>query len=264
MLEEVTVIITGDHSQSCTKPAQEDAGIDLSSVLEQYRIVDAGAPWDNGEQLMICPNLRVAQIYLRRDLELDRDRIVELLLQDSRVDQVLWRTGQVAEEVSWYHVASELGQISFRQAEAEGRDDAVVDDFGNWWSFQGDLRVVGAQCHEGRRIEFFDYPNAFERIVGGFDQRYTGDLWVTAKLGFEFSLPRTSIYDAGGSHGSLHRQDSLSPLIVAGYGITGPVPNQCRSVDVAPLCSSLLGHPMPDTDGDLSVFHDMVAERVRK
>ena len=43
----------------------------------------------------------------------------------------------------------------------------------------------------------------------------------------------------GGSHGSLHREDSTSPLIVVGTDLE--LPESTRLTDVEPLCLALLG-----------------------
>lgn len=255
MLKEVTVLITGDHSQSPTRERSANPGIDLTKVLADYRIVDAGQAWDNGDQLMICPNLRVAQIYLRKELELEIERIAARLLEDERVDQVMWRSRVDGNQPSLYHVRTRRSTFAFHRSRDTNGDESVVDDYGNRWVVQGELAAVDAHVDEQQRIRYATYPNALERIAGGFDRRFTGDLWVTAHVGYEFTLPRTDIYDAGGSHGSLHRDDSLSPLIVAGHGQDIVIPQECRSIDIAPLCAHLLGTQLTSADGNMAMFH---------
>ncbi|MCA9070109.1 MAG: hypothetical protein KDA84_14350, partial [Planctomycetaceae bacterium] len=83
------------------------------------------------------------------------------------------------------------------------------------------------------------YPNAFERIATSFFE-VTGHLWVTARLGKEFCLPETGA-NSKGSHGSLHREDSTAPLIVAGLPDGLDLPERMRAVDIAPLCMEILG-----------------------
>jgi hypothetical protein len=86
-----------------------------------------------------------------------------------------------------------------------------------------------------------DYPNAFERITGILNLEDSGHLMVTAWPGYEFKIPRTSVHGGGGSHGSLHAQDSIVPLLIAGAPDGIALPPYPRTVDVAPICLKVLG-----------------------
>lgn len=90
-------------------------------------------------------------------------------------------------------------------------------------------------------IQFSEYPNAFERIKSAIDLENSGHLFVTAQIGHEFGLSTTSVHTAGGSHGALHAGDSIVPLITAGIPAGITLPKNPRTVDVAPLCLSILG-----------------------
>ena len=84
------------------------------------------------------------------------------------------------------------------------------------------------------------YPNAFERIACILSLKNSGHLMVTARPGYEFKLPRTSVHGGGGSHGSLHAQDSVVPLLIAGAPDGIKMPLHPRTVDVAPVCLNVL------------------------
>ena len=99
-------------------------------------------------------------------------------------------------------------------------------------------------------IEFGQYPNAFERVVGVLELEQSGELWVTAKPGCEFEVPGGKAHVAGASHGALHALDSYSPVIVAGGGAKRTLPRDLRSIDLAPLCMDLLGLKMRYAVGD--------------
>ena len=71
--------------------------------------------------------------------------------------------------------------------------------------------------------------------------RLGGHLWATSHPGYEFCLESTHIHAGGGSHGSLHVLDSVSPLWVAGPPEGLAIPNQARAVDVVPICLDALG-----------------------
>jgi hypothetical protein len=117
----------------------------------------------------------------------------------------------------------------------------VEDEYGNRWAWEGDLSAVEGRVDEAKCLTCGDYPNAFERISSAMQEAKSGHLWVTALPGYEFCLPHVSIHVGGGSHGALHKGDSLSPLIVAGGPDQLGLPKTPRSIDIAPLCLRLLG-----------------------
>ncbi len=249
MLEDYAILITGDHSQS-DLPSSREAAIHLNEVLKEFQLVKAGALWQNGDDVMICPNMRAAQLYLRHDSWDARTRIIECLKECDGVDQVMWCStnegvngcGKVI-----FHVATlDRGTISFSLADpADGKG---IDDFGASWNWTGELGAIHAILDSEGRIRFDEYPNAFERIAAAFF-RQSGTIWVTAKLGREFCLPETSCYE-GGSHGSLHALDSISPLIAAGMPTALKLPEKMRSVDIVPLCLKLLDLESPRQLGE--------------
>lgn len=239
------VLVVGDHSQSDLIADEDARGIDVNDVLKGFDLVDAGADWTDDSQIMACPNMRSCQFYLRRGYLSKRDEIVRQLLNETRVDQVIWReSGGVDPEGnnagSSYHVATEgRGRMRFARANGQAAGRKVSDDFGNHWRVEGDLSAVDARV-ENDCLRFANYPNALERIATCFHQPTSGDLWATAQPGYEFVLPGTEVH-AAGSHGSLHELDSLAPLICAGFPSNIEVPKPVRTVDVVPLCKQLLG-----------------------
>lgn len=242
MLADVAVVITGDHSQ--TDMLDEERGrVDLEEVLHGFELVGAGESWDGNDELMVCSNMRAAQIYLRPGYWPRRDRIVEQLLAEQRVDQVILRCDLEGTQETEYCVATrDRGTLRFRIAPHDG--SAAQDQYGGRWIWDGNLEAVGGSVDGAARLRFAEYPNAFERIAGSFRDDVGGDLWVTARPGCELHTPRTS-YHPGGSHGALHIMDSEIPLILAGAPDHVVLPDQPRTVDVAPLCLAILGIPSP-------------------
>ena len=222
-LEHLTVVITGDHSQSAMK--EEDAGIPLDEMLKDFKVAPSGS-WPDDCRLKVCPDMRTAQLYFREKAVLDE--VLACLLDDPRVDQVLWRNQ------GGFQVARGEARLSFRPG------DQIGDAYQGRWDFEGDLSAVDASLRDGQ-LEYGDYPNALERIVGGLDNREGGHLWVTSRPGYEFKTGDTSIHGGGGSHGSLHHLDSTSPLFVAGYPGSLKLPDITRAVDVTPICMGSLG-----------------------
>lgn len=110
----------------------------------------------------------------------------------------------------------------------------------NCWHWTGDLATVDGEVDAAGVLRFGDYPNAFERIAKVFDDEFSGDLWLTCKPGHEFKLDGIRVHP-NGSHGSLHADDSFSPLILSGFDDSLMPKRTPRSVDVTPLCLSILG-----------------------
>lgn len=245
-LDHYAVLVTGDHSQSdMPDGGAAEQGIDLTEILSDYQIVPAGKNWSDGDELMVCPNMRAAQIYSDEGSDaVRRGELVRQLLKEPRIDQVLWTEDEP--NGRQFHVATaDRGTLRFRRVSASVEADGT-DIYGNSWVWDGDLQTIDARCSGSGEIEYGVYPNALERIAGGFSP-VSGDVWLTCRLGTEFRVPETELHP-GGSHGSLHELDSTAPLIVAGVPSDIQVPQNPRIVDVAPLCMQILGVPTQDKD----------------
>ncbi len=242
MLKEFCIIITGDHSQDDIHPDGAVAGIRLNELLTDLALVQPGEPWDQPDHLMVCPDMRIVQIYMRHPSLEKIEPIAARLLTDRRVDQVIWcecEQDQSKEPAAYYVATADRGRLRFWPGEAG--PNTARDQYGHSWSWQGDLGPVSGHLSAANILTFREYPNAFERIAQGVSCRNSGHIWATARPGYEFQLPYTSIHAGGGSHGSLHVGDSTVPLLLAGApaGIELPAPS--RTVDVKPLCLSILG-----------------------
>ncbi len=238
MLEEVAIVVTGDHSQSPL--SKDDPGINLDEVLTDFPLVPAGTTWQTDEDVMVCTNLRSAQIYFRRPHHDDDEhlrQVVRSLKQCPQIDQILWRNGSEGDWV--YHIQSPYCEPLVFSSDASRFSKSARDVYGNTWSWDGELTVVDGKTNADGVLEFRDYPNAFERIANAFFEQ-TGDVWITASPGWEFVVPGVNPHP-GGSHGTLHADDSTSPLIVAGAPAEFAFPEHPRSVDVAGICCRLLG-----------------------
>ncbi|HEX9924543.1 MAG TPA: alkaline phosphatase family protein [Anaerolineae bacterium] len=239
MLEECCVVLTGDHAQSDILVDTDTAGIRLDQILADFSLAEAGKPWAGDNELVVCPNLRMAQIYFKQSGLDQLEHVVTQLLDDDRIDQVIWRANLFGQTEQGYHVATaDRGKLHFWPGDTGPQ--MAADQQGCPWSWDGDLTAIGGQVSAGS-LTFPDYPNAFERIAGGLECQTGGQLWATAQPGSEFCLPETSIHAGGGSHGSLHALDSIVPLLLAGAPPGVTLPAHPRTVDVMPLCLNILG-----------------------
>ena len=243
-LEETAILITGDHSQSDTLEDDDERSIDFDQVLSDFSLVAAGTEWGEGEQVMACPNMRAAEIYIRDGADA-RERVIRALLAEPRIDQALWAEPSSGRAESFHVATHDRGRLVFQPG--AGRSETGRDAFGGQWSWDGDLAAVDGDLNEGE-LRFGDYPNAFERIAGAFFDE-AGQILLTARLGHEFVLPGTTSHP-GGSHGSLHRIDSTSPLITAGLPDDVVIPDPARTVDVVPLMLQSLNIPFSYAPGE--------------
>jgi len=246
VLADTVIIITSDHGHCDILPDGARAVIRLDRLLANYRQAALGRAWDRRDEVMICPNMRAAQIYVRKAEPQTIEAIASAVLEDARVDQVMWRTGLTRPGAEGYTVSTNRGRLEFARAAGSG---SGTDVFGGNWTWTGDAAAL-ALHQDGPAILFDDYPNAFERIAGALDLDKSGEIWVTAKAGCEFEVPGGEAHVGGASHGALHTLDSLSPVIVAGGSAQHTLPRHMRLVDIAPLCMQILGIPMRYRVGD--------------
>ena len=241
------VVVTSDHAHCEILRSRTDASIDLHAVLGDFKQAQLGRPWRDGDEVMICPNMRAAQIYVRDTSAHAIARVVRTCLLEPRVDLVMSKA--TTADGTTYIVCGPSGRLEFwlgdpnrRSGEQRLAASSGKDAFGamGWW--RGDLETLRLTA-DGATLDSSEYPNAFERIAGALDARQSGEVWVTAQPGCEFDVPGGEPHVGGGSHGALHALDSLCPVIVAG-ATTTRLPRDMRSVDIAPLCMAALGLKM--------------------
>jgi hypothetical protein len=132
-------------------------------------------------------------------------------------------------------IASERGELRF----APGGD--LVDLRGGRWSVDGELAAIGARVEDGRLLSD-EYPNPLARAWSALTCPTAGDVLLSAGPGWEFVDWGGAAHVGGGSHGSLHRSDSLAPLLWCG---TGPERADARAQwtleDVLPMATAHFG-----------------------
>jgi hypothetical protein len=234
-MADTCVIVTSDHGH-CEILADRDAAvIELHHVLEDFRQAELARPWRECDEIMICPNMRAAQIYLRQPIATQVEKVAHASLRDGRVDLAVWKAERSG-RTQPYHAIGERGQLTFWRG--TGGDAAAQDPWGNVWSWRGEIDVLQMQ-RDGGSVASAEYPNAFERLAGVLDLEKSGEIWVNARPGCEFEVPGGKAHCGGGSHGGLHALESLSPVIAANMPVA--LPKQMRSIDLAPLIRQVLG-----------------------
>jgi hypothetical protein len=161
---------------------------------------------------------------------LDPERRTELAAKIGRelnavegVDVVMWLEGEEAV------VVSERGELRFS---AGGE---LSDERGGTWSVEGAFEALALSVDDGR-VTSASYPDALERVWSALRCPNSGDVLASAGGGYEFTDWGGVAHVGGGSHGSLHRGDSLGVLLFSG---TGPrkkdAPELWRIRDVTPM-----------------------------
>ncbi len=223
-LSEHAVVICSDHSQAPVEQRirLDQAFEDFAVALPSGRAADSEAP---APEVALSPAQRSAMIYVldpdRRDQLLRRslDAIAEL----DGVDLAMWLDGDEAV------IRGRRGELRF----APGGE--LRDLRGECWSVDGELGVLRAEVQDDQLL-CTEYPDPLGRVWASLHCPNAGDVLLSAAPGYEFVDWGGSAHVGGGSHGSLHRSDSLATLLWCG---TGPSSRDARAQwslrDIAPM-----------------------------
>jgi predicted AlkP superfamily pyrophosphatase or phosphodiesterase len=218
-LEDHAVIVMSDHSQIAVVDR-----VNLGVALAEFDVLSPLDARPGSREIAVCPSQRSAQVYV-----LDDDRRDELTVAVARaleevegVDLIVRRTGEGSREaVVW----SARGELRF----APGGD--LTDARGGSWSVEGDLDALALDVADGR-VGSASYPDGLGRLWSALESPTTGDVLLSAGGGYEFVDWGGVAHVGGGSHGSLHRGDSLGALVFAGVEV--PQREQWSIADVTP------------------------------
>lgn len=230
-LDTHAVIVTSDHSQAAVEER-----IRLDRAFTDFDVATQTAASTIGAEVALSPGQRSAMVYVldeeRRQPVLERALSAVEFLEG--VDLVLWLAGAGRDEAV---VRSGRGELRF----APGGE--LEDERGETWSLEGEPAALGLSIDDGR-ITSAEYPAALSRIWSALSCATAGDLLLSAAPGYEFVDWGGADHVGGGSHGSLHRSDSLGALMWCG---TGPPSRQsCEQWmlhDVAPMVCEHFGAP---------------------
>lgn len=214
-LEQCIFIVISDHGQTRIGK-EEEYNIDLDQLLESFHVLQLGEEVQDHD-VVVCNNERMAYIY---PLQSDKQQpILEKLQSESRIDIIAWKKGQGV-------VAKEGGSEREVYFEPSG---SYVDAYGSSWNIEGEWTVLDLSFHEGT-LEYGDYPDVLARLYGALYSQDIPMIVVNARPRYEFLSRLYPTHLNGGSHGSLHKYDSVIPLIVAGTDC--PVHEPPRLVDL--------------------------------
>jgi Type I phosphodiesterase / nucleotide pyrophosphatase len=225
-LEEHAVIVMSDHSQTPV-----ETGINLADVLADARVLTPSHPAPTEAELAACPSARSAMVYALDDGRRDElvARAADTLLEADGVELVITRDN---------------GEAVVRSAEGElrfGPGDDLADLRGQRWAVGGDEAVLELNTSAGG-VWSETYPDALGRLWSALECPHSGDVLASAELGYEFVDWGGADHVGGGSHGSLHRDDSEGVLLLC--GLEPPERAQWSLADVTPLVLQHFGVPL--------------------
>ena len=225
-LEQHAVIVMSDHSQTAVEQA-----INLAEVFEDARVLTPGDVAPTEAELAACPSARSAMVYALDEARREQlvRRAVDTLTEVDGVDLVVTR--EDGEAV----VRSGRGELRFRP----GGD--LTDARGRRWTLRGEEAALELSTGAGRsRATPIRTPSA------GSGRRSRARTRVTCSC--PRSLDSSSWTGAerdhvgGGSHGSLHRDDSEGVLLLC--GLDAPEREHWSLGDVTPLVLEHFGVPL--------------------
>ncbi len=124
------------------------------------------------------------------------------------------------------HVWSRRGELRF----APGGE--LEDRRGGRWRVEGELAALELEA-EGGGVGSHAYPDALPRLWSALACVQSGDVLASGTPGYEFADWGGADHVGGGSHGSLHRDDSEGVLLAAGLAL--PERASWSLADVTPL-----------------------------
>jgi hypothetical protein len=225
-LEEHAVIVMSDHSQTAV-----ESGVNLTEVLADASVLTPSHPAPAEAELAACPSARSAMVYALDDGRRDElaARAADTLLESDGVELV---------------IARDDGEAVVRSAEGELRfapGDNLADLRGQRWRVRGDEAVLELNTSAGG-VWSETYPDALGRLWSALACPHAGDVLASAELGYEFVDWGGADHVGGGSHGSLHRDDSEGVLLLC--GLEPPERAQWSLADVTPLVLQHFGVPL--------------------
>jgi hypothetical protein len=219
-------IVLGDNGQAWIEKDRNKALIDLRKLLKTYRIPKLKDRITSSDEVILCTNERMCFIYT-----LDSDRILlenlaKTLQKDERIDVIAWKKDNSILVTS----GIQDGKLLFHPS------GDFVDEYGQSWSIKGYTAILHLSINKNV-ISYGVYPDALARLYTTFFSHEGDYLVVNAKPGYEFLAESSPTHVGGASHGGLHEQDSLVPMIVTG---TDTKPKNLRILDIKDWILSLI------------------------
>jgi len=225
-LESHAVVLTSDHAQTAVEHALPLA----DELAADWGVLQPNTDRPEEAEIAVSPTSRAGAVYI---LETGRrhggihERARLRLRELDGVDLVAWladeqgtpllRSGVGLPETAAVEAVVERGDREFRFRPG----GQLRDVRGNNWWVSGEPEALEADVTSGR-FESDQYPDALARLWSALTSPHAGDILISATEGYECVDWGGISHVGGGSHGSLGRGDSLSPVLFVGCGPDEP------------------------------------------
>lgn len=210
-------IVYGDSGQNAILNDRNTSLIKLNLLLEKYRIWNVKEPIDDQDDLVLAVNERMAYINLVSE-KISFSEIISELKKEARIGFIAWKENDVNHVVA----AGSDEKLTFSP------NGKYTDLYNQSWALNGAGSVLNLTLNDQNEIQYGDYPDALARLYGALNSHEGRFVVVDAKPGYEFIGKHSPTHEGGGGHGSLHKDDSLTPLIIVGTEVK---PQYNRLVD---------------------------------
>lgn len=211
-------IVMGDSGQVSMDTVRKKALIDLKQLLRSYRIMNLKEGVKDDDQIVLGINERMTFVYSLDSTQLPLSTIAKTLQKDDRIDVIAWNEKEAIHVIS----GVKAGELVFQT------NGDYMDPYGQSWSVRGDLEILDITFKNNAMV-YDTYPDALSRLQSAFASHEGSYLVIHAKPGFEFIGESSPTHVGGASHGGMHKQESLVPMIVTG---TSSAPEHLRIVDL--------------------------------
>jgi hypothetical protein len=242
-LTDYALILMADHAQTAV---HRELPI-IAGLEERWRVLQPSEDRPEGADLAVSPTARAANVYLLsgNGSAPAHDEVREAVETMEGADLVAYLavdgTPLVREAPG---PPPDRAEAVVRRGGVELRfrpGDALTDLRGRGWELGGDPATLDLEVSDDH-LRSESYPDALGRLWSALCAPNSGDLLVSATLGYECVDWGGTSHVGGGSHGSLHRGDSLGPLLFCGCGPESPDERDQWSLrDVAPVVAAHFG-----------------------
>lgn len=225
-LEETIFLVVGDHGSDQQRSSRDNISIDLDSLFAEYDIAPLGERVGTGD-LAFGVNQRMVYVY-----DVHNKGLIPLLADRARLDERIALCAWQEEEWIVVNHPESLDNFRFK------KDGLWTDKYEQSWNIDGNENIVGIQVDETRKeIKYTDYPDVLNQLFTAMHSHPTSKVILVAKPSHNFIAEGIPVHPDGGEHGGLHKNDTLTSLIVAG---TEQYPQNLRLVDLKKYIVNLL------------------------
>lgn len=244
-LERFAVLLCADHGQ--TQVEQHTTLEDVFDDVKLYRGARV-TPDASTCDLAVIGSNRVAMAYRTRQrhhgVKEDHGEPADRWIAERACESPASDLAMFIDDGELVVLNGQGGELRATRAPGRGTRtlrSALSGDELDRWEVSGDRELLDLRLDDGV-LGYGNYPDALQRIWSAVSCVNTGDVLVSATPGYEFTDIGGSAH-TGGSHGSLHVEDSTAPLISIGLegGASTDGLGTVRLADIAGLAATHLG-----------------------